>query len=490
MEAVNSNKPGKVIMNANIDFSLPEQRQNRKNKHLTVLIVANLIATTVLCALAGVLIFHESRPASAKKRAILSADAAKDLAVTLEQRGLPGAAANAWKDYLHRFSPAPEEAAKIWFEVGKLLQEDHKYGPAIAAFYRSERIKKIDAVSSEIGRRIAECYESLGKFSDMDQELADRVGMQMPGNPKTANKENSPVAAEIGTEKITVADIDRMIEKQVDEKLAGMKSLLSPKQFKEEKETLLSRLITPANRKAFLQRFLGTELLYREARTDGLDRDPEIKDRINGAVKNILASAMVEKACNEAIHIMPDDIDTFYQAHRSEYRIPAAVKISEIIVQDEDTAKKVRTMLGKGASFETLAEKYSIVENLAQKKGEIDRWIEKSDHPDIPGLKAPEEAAPDLFSAKSGDILEKNYAAKNGVCIIRIDDTRPERVQTKDEVKDRIYSQIYAQKKEAVQKDMINQLINRYDVVIHSDVFKSKDGEKDASSSIQQTKTK
>ena len=347
-------------MNAHIDFSLPGPRGSSNNRHVTALLVINLIVTLALCAFAGMFVFRNNHPFPAKKKPVLSADAAKDLAVTLEQQGLSAAAAGAWEDYLKHFPPGMEDAAKIWFRVGKLFQDAHEYAPALTAYYRSERIKKIDSISPEIGRRVADCLESMGKFSALNHELADRVGMGKPG------ADHSKVAAEIGPDKITISQIDRLIEKEVDEKLLTMNAFMTPEQLKKEKEQLIDRMSTSSERESFLRRYLGTELLYREAMAAGLDNDPKIMDRINDDKKSILAAAMLEKASADAIKIMPDDIATYFQAHKAEYIVPAAVKISEIIVKDQDIAKKLRKKLAKCENFKSLAKRYSI----HQKSGE------------------------------------------------------------------------------------------------------------------------
>ncbi|NOY69381.1 MAG: hypothetical protein GXP53_07815 [Deltaproteobacteria bacterium] len=473
-------------MNAHIDFSLPGQRGNASSRRITALLIVNLIVTIVLCVFAGIFVFHANRSMPAKKKPVLSADAAKDLAVTLEQQGLSADAAEAWEDYLKRFSPGAEDAAKIWFRVGKLLQDDHKYAPALSAYYRSERIKKIDSISPDIGRRVADCLESMGKFSALNHELADRVGMKETST-KNTSANGKEVAAEIGHDKITISDIDRMIGKEVDRKLLSIKAFMGPERLKKEKENLIRQLSTASKRESFLRQYLGTELLYREARAAGLDNDPAVMDRINDDKKSILAAAMLEKASEDAIKIMPDDIATYFQAHKQEYIVPAAIKISEIMVKDAGTAKKVRKELAKGADFATLAEKYSIAQKNAGNKGGTGRWIEKNDHPDIPGIKEPKKAAAALFSAKKGEVVDKDFETPNGVCIIRIDETRPEKEQSLDEVRDRIYATIYSKKEQTVRQDMIKQLTDKYDVVIHSSLFSGENNEKNSKQSAKKT---
>ena len=111
---------------------------------------------------------HRTRSAGSSG---LSGKKLEELALKLEDQKLSGAAARTWIEYLETARPGGEEAARIWFRVGKLHQDASEYEPALEAYYRSEALAKIDELEPEISKRTADCLEALGKFAALNYEL-------------------------------------------------------------------------------------------------------------------------------------------------------------------------------------------------------------------------------------------------------------------------------------------------------------------------------
>jgi len=126
--------------------------------------------------------------------------------------------------------------------------------------------------------------------------------------------------AEIGPEKITRSDLDHLIEKTIDQQLSPVAAYLPETMYHQQKEALLKQFSGTTQRTEFLNQYLARELLYREARKQSLTASPQILSEIRDQEKALLAEKMIEKAYAENIHILPDELRAYYEAHKEAYQ--------------------------------------------------------------------------------------------------------------------------------------------------------------------------
>lgn len=148
-------------------------------------------------------------------------------------------------------------------------------------------------------------------------------------------KNNSPVLARVGNSVLTVDDLYRSI----------------PPEYSDQ--------ITREQNVNYVKQWIDTELLYREALRCKLDKDKEIKDRLEKMKKDLLAAEMISKTSSHSSRIDPDDVRAFYEQNKSEMlRESDVVKYLEIVVDSLETA----TFIARSASesnFSSLAVQYS-----------------------------------------------------------------------------------------------------------------------------------
>ncbi len=322
-------------MTDKLDLRVPERPVSQKASGSKTMIFINLMILLLAGITLAILLFRTGHgmlgDVSAKKETTFSGDIQKQVALKLEKQGLNRVAASEWEKYLSGSDHKKDEAAKIWFRIGKLYQDADTYDQALAAYYRSEHISPVSEISSEISRRVQECLEAMGKFAALRDELAERVGMpqadagqnQSP-NQSTARTLNQTtprqtIVAEIGPRKITVSDIDHQIETIIDRQLSRMAAYLPEDARNQQKETLLKQFSSTSQRQQFLNQYLGQEILYREARASNLMNDPAVKSEITDQERALLAARMVEKMYADNIKITPGDLNTYYEAHKADY---------------------------------------------------------------------------------------------------------------------------------------------------------------------------
>jgi peptidyl-prolyl cis-trans isomerase D len=161
-----------------------------------------------------------------------------------------------------------------------------------------------------------------------------------------------------------------------------------------------------------------------------------------------------------------EELQSYYNQHRDEYRVPEQVKTSQILIKtplpgadgkvdpkgSEDARKKAEDVLKQlktGAKFEDLAKKYS--EDSSGKNGGSIGWVQ---HFPVP---AADKVAYALPKGGTSDVIDAGYA----FLILRIDDKQPAHVKPLDEVKDQIEPVIKQQKAARAADNETNALLTQ-----------------------------
>jgi peptidyl-prolyl cis-trans isomerase D len=168
----------------------------------------------------------------------------------------------------------------------------------------------------------------------------------------------------------------------------------------------------------------------------------------------------------DQVQLTPQDLQTYYNQHQDEYRVPEQVKLSHILIKTpapgpdgkvddkaveaarvkaEDVLKQVKA----GGKFDELAKKYSDDPGSAKQGGELG-WIGR-------GRTVPEfeKAAFSLPAGQISDLVKSNY----GFHIIRVEEKQDAHVKTLDEVKAQIEPLLKQQKVAKMAEDQANAML-------------------------------
>jgi foldase protein PrsA len=104
------------------------------------------------------------------------------------------------------------------------------------------------------------------------------------------------------------------------------------------------------------QYFGGSETKYRTELKKQCVTDAEVRDDLRS---NLLSNAIFKKVTTNAT-VSPTDVKAYYDAHREVYTTPQTRVDILILVKNKALADKLEAQLQKGASFASLAKKYSI----------------------------------------------------------------------------------------------------------------------------------
>jgi len=199
---------------------------------------------------------------------------------------------------------------------------------------------------------------------------------------------------------------------------------------------------SPQLRAMVKEELVNREILMQEADKLGLSSSPEVKNQMEMARQSIVIRALVadyvkKNPVSEAD--MKAEYDKFKaQAGDKEYHA------RHILVEKEDDAKAIIAKLKAGAKFEDLA-KQSKDTGSAANGGDLD-WA-----PPSAFVKPFSDA---MTSLQKGQITETPVQTQFGYHVIKLEDSRPAKVPSFEEVKPQIAESLQQQKLQAYQQEL------------------------------------
>ena len=450
-------------MEEKLDFSLPEKKQS--NAASSIIIVLLLVLTALTAANLAL------RPAGRQKAdnaadSSLSPEQVRQLAGKLAQRNLHVRAAQVWRDYLSRSELTDAERARTLYQIATLLEKAGLCDEAIEFYYRSETVAEINELKPQINAHIKECFEKLGKFSALRYEMMDRTSLE------AAPAAGAKIVAEIGPEKITEADLDAMIEDNIANQLEPMAAFMSAEQLNEQKKRMLEQFKTPQAKQQYLQSWLAEEVLYRQALQEELTDKPEARKLIDQLTRSALSRLVMNNELASKINITETDIQTYYTANKDEFVDPSRATISHILLDDEDKAKDLLGRIGGGEDFAELAKEFSKDADTKDKGGRIETEVQEGSH--VPGIGTEAELNKKIFAIESPQVLDEPFKTEKGWEIVKVETLIPQRQKQLDEVRQQVMSMLTNQKSQDVQRDLIEQLMDKHNVIVHTSAFGGK----------------
>lgn len=100
------------------------------------------------------------------------------------------------------------------------------------------------------------------------------------------------------------------------------------------------RYQTPDRRQQLLDELINVELLAQEAKRQKLDEDPEVRVRLDEALRDEVLRD-VRSSVPAAESLPPAEVRAYYDAHRAEFREPERRRAAAIVVNDEGRARSL-----------------------------------------------------------------------------------------------------------------------------------------------------
>jgi len=130
-------------------------------------------------------------------------------------------------------------------------------------------------------------------------------------------------------------------------------------------------LATQDGKMELLNGMIAEAVLVQKAREEGLDRKEEVKRKLQNVEERVLLEAMVQELQKGRIAVSDEEVKEHFKKNEDKFSHPEQVRVSHILVKKKSDARKVLNELREGASFEKLAQKYSIDSITAPRGGDL-----------------------------------------------------------------------------------------------------------------------
>ena len=132
--------------------------------------------------------------------------------------------------------------------------------------------------------------------------------------------------------------------------------------------------LTFEGRNKALTKLIDTKLLAVEARQQKLDNVAAVRRKIDRAVEQILADAIIHKEI-EQLDLKPDTLKKYYASHPQFFTANERVKARHIVTKTRDEALQALAELKQGKDFSEIASERNIDSSKA--KGGLLGWVYK-----------------------------------------------------------------------------------------------------------------
>jgi peptidyl-prolyl cis-trans isomerase C len=190
---------------------------------------------------------------------------------------------------------------------------------------------------------------------------------------------------------------------------------------------------TPELRNAIREELNTRELLAREAKKSGLDKNPDIKQQMDLAGQTVLVRAYVTDWVRK--NPVPDaELKKEYDAIRAQMG-DKEYKVKHILVEKEDEAKDIIAQLQKGGKFDELAKSRSKDPGSKDRGGDLD-WNAPG------GFVKPFSDA--MVATPKGKFTPTPVQTQFGYHVILVEDVREAKVPSFEEVKPQLQQRVQA----------------------------------------------
>ncbi len=281
----------------------------------------------------------------------ISEQSVLDLANAYYNNGLYEASANTYLQYLKKYHPDANRQANTYYNIANIYFERmHDYQKALEYYLKIKYLYPDSHLQNELGKRIVNCLERLERSTDAQRMIEQQAALD---SSQVHKNRPGAVVATIGNRKITEGDLDYEISRLP----VYMQQDLKSRKKKAE----------------FLKQYILQELLYDSAKRKGLDKDKEVIEGIFEAKKSLMAQKLLRDELKDKIHIKPEDVQLYYEAHKDQY----TEKDKKGKVVRHKPFSEVRNQVAQDLAMERQQEAYQQIADRLMKAEEVKLFTDR-----------------------------------------------------------------------------------------------------------------
>src|SRR4030043_2228334 len=123
------------------------------------------------------------------------------------------------------------------------------------------------------------------------------------------------------------------------------------RQIKNLPESVQRLSLEGEGKRAILEGMINREILYKEAVKKGINKDVEIKRKLEDMEKELIISAFIQREFGDKLMVEDKEVQDYYNTHINEFKNREEIRISQIVVSEEKEAGDVLEKLKEGKYF-------------------------------------------------------------------------------------------------------------------------------------------
>jgi len=233
------------------------------------------------------------------------------------------------------------------------------------------------------------------------------------------------------------------------------------RQIKNLPESVQRLSLEGKGKRAILEGMINREILYKEAVKKGINKDAEIKRKLEDMEKELVISAFIQREFGSRLMVEDKEVQDYYNTHINEFKNREEIRISQIVVPQEKEAGDILGKLKEGKDFGALAAEYSVDKPTAPRKGDVGYFTYKM---------LPAEIRDSVFGMRIGEISGP-YKMPDGYEIYKITDRRTVSYSF-EQVKNAVKLQLIDQKIQDSLKTYLDDLKKNMKIQINENLLK------------------
>lgn len=235
------------------------------------------------------------------------------------------------------------------------------------------------------------------------------------------------------------------------------------KKIKRLPEWAKGRFQTEEGKKNFLKELIKEELLFLEAKKQGLNREAEVIAKLEEFEKMTLINLLLKKEIEEKGTPSEEEIREYYDKNPEGFKIGFRIRAKHILVETKEEAEDILKRIQKGASFSNLAKELSKDPGSAKNGGDLGFFGSGTMLPEF------EKVA---FNLKIGAISNP-VKTQFGYHIIQVTEKNEGKLRDFEEVKEEVKKRLTMNKQKIFFTSFIEKLEKENKVNINEEAFKS-----------------
>ena len=211
----------------------------------------------------------------------------------------------------------------------------------------------------------------------------------------------------------------------------------------------------PEGRKQIAERLAIEVAALKMAESMRLDTSKEVKEKVELDKINILRQAYYQYGVREKAKATDQELLAYYNANKSQYRVPARVDIRRIVLKDSAKAEEVLNLIKEGGNIDSLVKEFSIEKADAETGGKLTIYDTY-------------ESLRDIFNAAyekdTGSIF--TYKRDTVWMVIKVEGKEKDRIRSFEEVRTMVKGVVEGQKEREVFESEKGRLREFYGVKI------------------------